>query len=199
MSNKLPSTIVDMLKSASGRRSLNVGLLLDGNLSIAEQVAALGHRTVVMGDRFRLLYRFYRHVSKGDGHQPLTAEARFGALPVQKQSLDALILSRGLPSGAAPEIMLARLRNLLKDTGFLIWPHPVTDGWRGKVGRVIYSSRGGNLRPIARQRLSALAMESGFVDVGQVLVGGPLVPWVVTSCRIGPRPWEGQTEKKNQY
>ncbi len=199
MSHKLAKAIVDILRPQANGRRLNVGLLLEGNLAVAEQVAAEGHRTVVMGDKFRLIYAFYRRVNNGDEPRPLTAETRFSALPIQKQSLDALVLSRGLPRGMDPQPTLVRLRNLLKDAGLLIWPHPYSDGLRGRVGKVLTKARLGSIHPLERQRLSALAMASGFVDVGQVLVRGPFVPWVVTSCRISPRPWESQTQKKSPY
>ena len=199
MSHKLAKAIVDILRPQANGHRLNVGLLLEGNRAVAEQVAAEGHRTVVLGDRFRLLYAFYRRVNNDKESRPLTAETRFTALPIRKQSLDALILSRGLPRGMAPQPTLERLRNLLKEAGLLIWPHPYSDGLRGRVRRGFTRARLSTIQPLERQHLSALAMASGFVDVGQVVVGGPFVPWVVTSCRTSPRPWERQTKKKTPY
>ncbi|MCP4599841.1 MAG: hypothetical protein GY847_04750 [Proteobacteria bacterium] len=188
--SKLAGTIAHLVRSAAGGRRMNMGLLYRGNPEVAEQIAADGHRIVVVGDRFRLLYRVHSRLRGLSKKSPLIAEVGLDALPIRNHSLDALILSGGLPSGNTPKQMLCVLRGLLKETGLLVWPHPVKDGLSGKIGRIVIPYRPRTVSAVLRHELSALAMESGFREVSQVVVPGPFVPWVVTTGRAGARPWE---------
>jgi hypothetical protein len=181
----LDLTVVRLLRSASGGRRLRLCVLCRGNLGLVESVLAEGHPSIVVGDRFRTLFSLHRRLA-GIGARPITViEAELDALPIARWSLDALVLSRGLPSVDRPSATLARLRRLLAPGGVLIWPHPTIDGSRGRLGRVLVPARRGIAAPAARHRLCALTMKAGFCAVGQRSTHGGAVPWVVTTGRAG--------------
>ncbi|MCP4677126.1 MAG: hypothetical protein GY854_16750 [Deltaproteobacteria bacterium] len=189
--SKLASVIVRLLHG----RKLNVAVLHRGNPSVAESIAGEGHRVVIAGDRFRSLYKLYRKFDIRSETRPVITEAKLDALPIRVRSLDALVLTSGLPSLGSPVHVLGDLRDLLRESGLLIWPHPVRDGTRGKLGRLVVPGRRAMLPPMKRHELSALTMQAGFSEVSQVAVPGGLVPWIVTTGRVGIRPWKIANKK----
>ncbi len=188
MSN-VAETICRFVPSAQENRRLTVGVLLQNNSTIPQRIVASGHRVVVIGDRFRILYSAYKQTRKADPPAPLMVEALFNAVPIRPGSLDVLILSRGLPMATLPQDTLIGLRALLKDGGLFVWPHPVSNGIGGKIGRALIPFRPGTFHAIPRDRLCTLAMESGFAEIGQVPVARKIIPWVITTGLAAKRPW----------
>ncbi|MBW2276306.1 MAG: hypothetical protein JRF63_02375 [Deltaproteobacteria bacterium] len=181
----LPSTVIRLLRSSAGGRWLKICVICRGNLGLVESVLAEGHPTVVVGDRFRTLYSLHRRLG-GIGPRPIVViEAELDALPLKAWSLDALVLSRGLPSGDRAAETLTRLRRLLAPGGLLIWPHPISDGTRGRLGRVLVPARRGVAPPSERHRLCASVMQAGFRAVRQQTTQGGPAPWVVTTGSAG--------------
>jgi len=181
----LAATVVRLLREAALGRQLRLCVLCRGNLALIEAVLAEGHPSIVVGDRFRTLYNLHRRV-ENIGLRPISViEAELDALPLRPWSLDALVLSRGLPSGGRAAETLARLRQLLAPGGTLVWPHPVEDGTRGRLGLLIAPARRGIAPPAARHQLSALTMRAGFCAVRQHAASGGAVPWVVTTGSTG--------------
>lgn len=173
---------------AAGRR-LRVGVLYRGDPEVVARVAAAGHALVVVGERFFPLLGLHARMGEELRARVLFAEARFGAEPLRPLSLDAVVLSRGLPSGERGIEALERLRGFLAPTGLLVWPHPVSEGWASRVARLFHPGRWPRGRVLRRAELSALTMAAGFAGVGQIAARGPLFPWVVTHGRAGRRPW----------
>jgi hypothetical protein len=185
----LDLTVTRLLRAAAGGRRLRLGVLCRGDLALVEAVIAEGHPSLVLGDRFRQLFALHRRLERIGFRSVLVVEAFFDAPPVARRSLDALILSGGLPSGSSPVLTLARLRGLLTPGGLLIWPHPTTEGTRGRLGRVLVPARRGVAPPAGRHRFCAWAMEAGYRAVRQHSTRGGPVPWVVTSGIAGTLGW----------
>jgi hypothetical protein len=184
---KLDEAIAQIIEQTAKGRQLSVGLLLLGNSSVAGRLAQNGHRVVIIGDRFRLLFRLYNRL-KGlapGPPEPLLIEACFDALPFRAGSLDALVLTGGLPRGPSPVETLETLRTLLKPSGLIIWPHPLATALGG-LWRV---------KPVAREHLTAWAMGAKFEGVGQRQLPGTLRPWVITTGQAGHQPWEPGLKK----
>jgi hypothetical protein len=190
MNAELADTIAVLLKSGTGGAKLKVGLLFQTKPTVAQKIAAAGHRSIVVGDRFPLLYRIYRKARKLPGEKPGVIEARLDSLPIRSRSLDALVLLCRVPVESAAKTELRVFRDLLKDMGLLVWPHPVTDGLGAKVLSFASPFRSRTYNRAARHQLCVLVMESGFREVGQVVVQGRLSPWVVTTARAAPRPFD---------
>jgi hypothetical protein len=193
--SRLADTILHELESAGGNRKLTVGVLFQGHSPVVQRIAAAGHRTIVIGERFRILYRVYKKTEKANSTKPLMLEAHFDALPIRPGSLDALVLSQGLPSAELPGEALVQLRSYLKDSGLLIWLHQVTDGIGGTFGRLFFPYRGGTFRAVSRDRLCTLTMASGFSEIGQTLLIRKLIPWAITTGLAAQRPWEKASAK----
>ncbi len=178
--------ISEIGKRARGRR-IRAGVFFRGNPSLVEAIAALGHRTVVMGDRFPQLFAL-RQLIRDNGFTPLTiVETRFSDLPIASRGLDVLVLSRGLPGSADPRETLLRLRNFLAPGGLLIWPHPIADGARGVIGKLLVPYRRGMISSAKSHRLCRWLMEAGYGEIGlrRPKGNGP-VPWAVTTGTAGP-------------
>lgn len=185
----LTPTVVRLLRERAGGRRLKLGALCRGNLSLVEAVLAEGHRSVVVGDRFKTLFALQRRLDSIGSRPIAIVEAELDALPMTRWSLDALVLSRGLPAGGPAVETLVRLRQLLAPGGLLIWPHPTVDGTRGRFGRVLIPARPGIASPARRHDLCAWTMEAGFRGVGQLAAQGGPVPWVVTTGTSGRLKW----------
>jgi hypothetical protein len=182
----LRSVVVSEIgKRARGRR-IRTGVFFRGNPSLVEAIASMGHRTVVMGDRFPQLFAL-RQLIRDDGFTPLTiVETRSGELPIASRGLDVLVLSRGLPNGVDPKETLARFRRILAPGGLLIWPHPIADGVRGVVGKLLVPYRRGMISSSKSHRLCRWLMEAGYREIGlrRPKGTGP-VPWAVTTGTVG--------------
>jgi hypothetical protein len=187
---KIGDVVVDIIRSTAKNRKLRIGILLQGDERIAERIVADGHQIVLIGEKFPLLYRVYKRLSSPQVQKPLIVEANFTDLPIGKGTLDAIVLLRGLPKNGPPKQALLTFRSLLRQSGIFIWPQPITEGFGGKVGQMIAVSRTGTMGALPRVQLTSLVMGSGFKDVGQVLLTGKFIPWVVTTGLVGPRPWD---------
>jgi hypothetical protein len=183
--NDLEPTVIRLLRNASGGRWLKLGVLCRGNLALVESVLAEGHPSIVVGDRFRTLFKLYDRLENIGSRPIVVIEAELDAIPIRPWSLDALVLSRGLPSVKGATEILARLRRLLAPGGLLVWPHPIGDGTRGKLGRLLVPARRGVAPPLPRHRLCTLTMRAGFRAVRQLATSGGPVPWVVTTGTAG--------------
>lgn len=167
-----------------GRR-LNVGLFLRGNIPLANAIVAQHHRTIIMSDRFRPLFHFVDHFDKLP-ENCLAVENTFQSMPLKPNSLDVLVLSRGLPSRMSSIESLRQLGNLLVEGGLLIWPQPITDGRLGKISRAVVPIRPGIKGPMRRHQLCHLAMKAGFREIGQHITRGTgPFPWAVTTGVTG--------------
>ena len=164
---------------------------------MVQQILAEGHHTIILGERFHRLYSLYKQTLGTQPPKPLVVEARFDALPIRPGSLDALVLSQGLPVADLPQMKLVQLRTLLKDSGLLVWPHPVTNGIGGVFRRLFAPHRRDLFRAVPREQLTALAMESGFSEIGQTAFTRKLLPWVITTGLATPRPWEKALPKRS--
>lgn len=187
--SELGSTIVRLLRVAFRGRRFKLCIWCRGNPRLAEEVLAEGHKSIVVGDKFRTLFALHERLG-GIGSRPITiVEAHLDAIPVRQSSLDAIVLCCGLPAGAPAVDRLAQLRGFLVPDGLLIWPHPIIDGTRGKFGRILVPVRRGVAPPAKRHRLCAWTMEAGFRNVGQQPASGGPVPWVVTTGVAGRLNW----------
>jgi len=181
----LEATVIRLLRTAAGGRWLKLCVICRGNLGLAESVLAEGHPTIVVGDRFKTLFKLHSRL-RGIGPRPiLVVEAELDELPLKAWSLDAVVLSRGLPSGDGAPETLTRLRRLLAPGGLLVWPHPTSDGTRGRLGRVLVPARRGVAPPWERHQLCAALMRAGFRAVRQQTAQGGPAPWVVTTGSAG--------------
>jgi hypothetical protein len=183
-------TIVQLLRDCVHDRRLSVGLFYRGNLSLAQRVISEGHRTLLLGDRFPKLYLANSRIDPASRRTSMIIETRFESLPIAHRSLDLLIMSSGMPTGDSPVVTLMRLRGYLRPGGTLIWPHPISDGFMGKLSRAVDPCRRKNLNAALRRQFCTWTMEAGFSEVGQTNASGALFPWVVTCGRAGNRPWE---------
>ena len=180
--------IAAAIRRRAGGEKLKVGVFYRGDPESLRAVLALGHHTIVAGDSFRALWRAARRIGVPKSHSFRLVEARFDALPFRPGGLDALVLLRGLPRGAAYEPTIARLKELLAPGGVVIVPHPVTDGRRGRLTRLLRAPFFRTLPPLARHALCRGAMAVGYRDVGQVVPAGrAVIPWIVTFGAAGRR------------
>lgn len=185
----LAQTVANRIDRFAGGHKLNIGMVFQGNRTIPEAMAAFNHRILILGNRFRLLYKLDKRLKGDKTATPLIVEAQFEHLPVRPQCLDALILTRGLPLKAHAMDNLKQLRLLLKDEGLLVWPHPTTEGLPGKLGRLLSKMRLRKAVPLDREAICAIAMESGFTDIGQDTIQGTCFPWILTTALAGSKPW----------
>jgi hypothetical protein len=183
------ATVIGLLRLSAAGRRLRLGVLSRGNIGLVAALAAEGHRTMVIGDRFRKLFAVHRRLEDIGLRHVLVVEASLDALPVALRGLHALVLANGLPGGAAPAQTLARLRLLLAPGGLLIWPHPVIDGVRGRLGKAMAPARLGTAPPAARHRLCAWAMAAGYRAISQRATSRGPLPWVVTTGTAGRLSW----------
>lgn len=180
-------TVASLVKRHAGGRRLDLGIFARRGTREVEALLAQGHRTIVMGDRFRFLYRLSRRLSGAPG-RCLFVETTLDDLPVAPFALDAMVLLGGLPSRREPGRTLARMRAVTKAGGIVLFPHPVVDGKRGGLARVAVPVRPGVMGPVERSRLCLWTMAAGFAQVGQRRpTGTGVAPWVVTAAVAGPR------------
>lgn len=174
MVSSLAGAIQNILQKswANNQSSPRMAILLDTGPSVATASIDLGYPTIIVGKRFRLLYRTYRRIQKKTA-RPLIIEASFSALPIRENSLNAIVLSRNIFGETSPLKYLQEIRSYLKPDGLVIWPHLAP----GKIRRIATLGT----KPIARSDLTALAMEAGFAEIGQVVVSTRLVAWIVTT------------------
>ena len=183
------AAILARLKGHSKSGKLRVGIFYRGNISLVEQIASSGHLTVVAGDNFNQLYRLKKRCKNLKGVPSLSIEAKLDSLPFRKRSLDALILSRGLPKVVSPVKMLHCLSGFLCPGGILIWPHPTSDGFAGRVGKIFAPLQSGILKAAYKHELCHWAMQAGLKDVTQQTTNkGIIAEWVITSGGAG-RIW----------
>ena len=178
--------VLAALRRSAGRARLKVGVFYRGDSRLLRAVLAEGHATVVAGDRFRALFKIAEQLGP-PGVRPFSiVEARFAALPFTPSSLDALVLTCGLPSGADPSLTIAALKPFVRPGGVIMFPHPVTDGKLGSLSRVLRVLRRGTQPPCQRHTLCASAMSAGLKEISQIVPGGRgVVPWVVTTGVVG--------------
>lgn len=189
MKHSLADIIAGLIGTESGARP-RVGLLFQTRADVAEKVAATGHSTLIVGDRFGQLYRVYRRARRMERSKTAILEARLDSLPLKNECLDALVVLCRVPAESAVKRELPRFRRLLGENGLLIWPHPMTDGIIAKTVDALSPFGTKIFGRVSRPRLCAMAMESGFKDVGQVVVPAAVKPWVITTARAASRPFE---------
>jgi hypothetical protein len=180
--------IVALLRRKARGQGLIVGVFHRGASGLVQAVADDGHRVLIVSDRFGPLLSAYQRVGGGTRPNLLFVEARWQAFPLRQRSLDALVLSCGLPRGNSALDTLIELRQLIRPGGLLVWPHPLADGVSGWFGRLVAPLRWRTLSPFRREVLCARTMEAGFADVEQELPSRQLLPWAVTSGRAFAPP-----------
>jgi len=178
--------VLAALRIRAGRARIKVGVFYRGDPGLLHALLAEGHATVVAGDRFRALFRAAQRLGI-PGLRPFSiVEARFAALPFRLGSLDALVLTRGLPGGADPAATICALKPFLRPGGAIVFPHPVTDGRLGALAGAVGLLRRGTQPPCRRDLLCASAMRAGLREVCQVVPRGrTAAPWIVTSGVVG--------------
>jgi ubiquinone/menaquinone biosynthesis C-methylase UbiE len=178
--------VLASLRRRAGRARIKVGVFYRGDPALLRALLAEGHATVVAGDRFRQLFRVAEQLGPVGARPFSIVEARFEALPFGPGSLDALVLTRGLPSGADPAQAIAALKPFLRPGGVIVFPHPVTDGRAGALSRVLRVLWRGTQPPCARHALCASAMSAGLKEISQIVPAGRGgAPWVVTMGAVG--------------
>jgi len=178
--------VLATLRGRAGRARLRVGVFYRGDPALLRAVLAEGHLTVVAGDRFRALFKVAERLGPAGARPFSIVEARFGALPFRPGSFDALILTRGLPSGADPTLTIAALRPYLRPGGVIVFPHPVTDGGMGRLSRALHVLRRETLPPCPRHALCESIMRAGFKEISQIVPAGRgIAPWIVTAGVVG--------------
>ncbi len=188
--NSLSSIVREQIQRIGGGKRLTVGVIYRGDIDVALAAMTSAHRSVVLSDRFRALYSLYKRyqsIASTQKPQPVLLEANLKNLPLASHCLDILVLARGLPSinSDSPAGMLGNFKKLLVPGGALIWPHPIVEGFGGKMGRVLVPHRRGTYGPMERHRLCSLMMETGYGQVGQAVPKGGLIPWIVTTGKAG--------------
>ncbi|MDD5307502.1 MAG: hypothetical protein PHU25_09305 [Deltaproteobacteria bacterium] len=181
--------VISLLRAQARGRRVTVAVFCRGNPALVARVAAEGHPTLVVGDRFGPLHAAFGLVPREPGDGLVFAEARLDALPVAPGSVDVVILSMGLPSRVAPASAISLFMDLVKPGGLVVWPHPASDTARGRLGTMLVPWRPGMARAVPRHEQSALAMRCGLSNVAQIAAARPFFPWVITWGRVGPRPW----------
>ena len=178
--------VLAALRRSAGRARLKIGVFYRGNPGLLCSLLAEGHATVVAGDRFRVLFRAAERLGF-PGERPFAiVEARFTALPFRPSSLDALVLTAGLPRGADPAVAIRALTPFVRPGGAIVFPHPVTDGRRGALVRPFFALRRGTQPPCRRDVLCASAMSAGLREISQIVPPGRGgAPWVVTAGVVG--------------
>ena len=189
MANRAAS-VADRLRAFGGGRPLDVCIFARGSLAVVERVAAEGHRTVVVGDRFRPLFAAHNRLEGMGSAAFLAIEATFDDLPLAHRALDALILPGGMPAGHQVADALTRLRATLRRGGLLIWLHPSTDGLRGRFGQLFTPLLPRTARAMSRPELCAAVMAAAYGEIRQEQTSGRLLSWSITSGIAGGRPWE---------
>lgn len=186
--------IANCLADAFRGRRARVGIAFESGAALLERLLAEPHFFLVFGDRFHPMFRVMTRCSRAWGASSdhiVFLENRFQSPPLLPQSLDALILLGGLPEcGPSPLLSLTQLRELLTPGGLLIWPQPVSEGFFKRLARLRYPNKKGLLGASPRTQLCRLAMEAGFVEIGQKAAKKRTVPWTLTLARAGSRPWE---------
>jgi SAM-dependent methyltransferase len=186
----------EVLRERVRDRRLRVAVLCRGGaVGLAAAVAAEGHRTVVVSDRFRPLLAVQERLGPGAGATVL-AEARFASLPLREGAFDALVLARGLPRLGPPAEALRALRRLLLPGGLLIWVHLTTEGLGGRVSRLGAPLARGLVPPCRRHDLCGWAMAAGFGEIGQRAGRGRLLPFAVTFATAAREPAADQVVLK---
>ncbi len=184
-----PSTIVlETLRERVRDRRLRVAVLCRGTVPLAAAVAAEGHRTAVVSDRFRPLLAIQGRLGAGPRGPVVLLEARFTELPLGAGAFDALVLARGLPQLAQPAEALRALRGLLTPGGLLIWVHSTTEGFGGRLARLAAPLARGMVPACPRHELCSWAMAAGFGEIGQRAGRGRLLPWAVTWATAAREP-----------
>jgi len=178
--------VLAALRKSAGRARLKIGVFYRGNPGLLYSLLAEGHATVVAGDRFRELFRAAERLGI-PGERPFSiVEARFTALPFRPSSLDALVLTGGLPRGADPATTIRAFMPFVRPGGAIVFPHPVTDGARGVLVRPLRVLRRGTQPPCRRDVLCASAMSAGLREISQIVPPGRRgAPWVVTAGVVG--------------
>lgn len=181
MAKSLADAIVKILHSSFGdsKKNRRVAILLSGHPVVAAAVSAAGYQTLVISDRFRLLYRIHRKIQRQNLHRPLIVESAFDGLPIREKSLDAIVLLRNIYRENGKEETLKKMRNSLKADGVIIWPQSAP----GKLRRI--SRVKGGLPE--RAELTAMAMEAGFGEIGQIVVSSQVVTWIITVGKNKPQ------------
>jgi len=180
--------VLAALRRGAGRARLKVGVFYRGNPGLLRALLAEGHVTVVAGDRFRALFRIAGKLGPPGARPFSIVEARFAALPFRPSSLDALVLTGGLPRGADLAPTIAALTPFLKPGGAIVFPHPVIDGKLGALSLALCALARGTQPPCRRHALCASAMSAGLREISQIVPRGRgAVPWIVTAGVVGRR------------
>ncbi|MBN2344615.1 MAG: hypothetical protein JXX29_13195 [Deltaproteobacteria bacterium] len=165
MNRMIDATLHALNACTKGKRA-KVCILMSREFRLAKEVAKAGHRLVLVGDKFRPLYRF---ATENQPYNPaLTIEARYHELPLDTEAFDVLIVARPMPRGSDIGAELARLKTHIKSQGTIMWYHPVYKGLLGRIRRAFAHK----WYRLERHVLCKTAMENGFQQIGQTLVRG---------------------------
>ena len=176
----ITDTVLHLLEDlVHGNSRANICVIMSRDTRVAKAVAHKGYRAVVVGDKFKPLFRFCQQ--KPPYNPVLAVEGRFRELPLLPEAFDAIVVARPFPKGSDVGRELLRLQRFLKSSGTLMWVHPHYEGMIGKLRRAFASK----WYRMARHSLCQTAMANGFTEIGQELVRvGGTVKYVLTRATI---------------
>ena len=185
MAKPLADAIVNVLQQSfpNTEEERHLAIITDNNPEVAVVSSTLDFQTVVIGERFRLLYKMYRKIQKKKLRRPLIVESSFDAVPLREGSLDAIILNRNIFSAQSPIRTLREMCTLLRADGLMIWPQLSP----GKMKRIPRLGAKFGTKSVERADLTSMAMEAGFAEIGQIVVSSRLVTWTITTGRNNNR------------
>ena len=176
----ITDTVLHLLKDAAPNpQRANVCVIMDRDFRVAKAVSGQGYRLVVVGNRFKPLFRF--HMQKQPYNPVVAVEAMYRELPLLPDAFDAIVVARPMPKGSDVGRELLRLQRFLKTEGMLMWVHPQYRGMLGRVRRA-FSSKWFRM---PRHVLCQTAMAHGFSEVGQEVVRGRGISrFVLTRAKV---------------
>jgi hypothetical protein len=193
--NSQAAVIANILRNAFPNGRAKVGLFFQADADVLERLLLEPHMTLVLGESFHPLNRSRLKAARNNGGRlrdnVLFLETRFTKLPISAHSFDALVLLGGLPQCAkTPSASLTYLRSLLTPKGLLVWPQPLDEGLFAGPARLRYPTTRERIGATKRTMLTRLAMEAGFIEIGQKAVQHNLIQRIITVGRASNRPWE---------
>jgi SAM-dependent methyltransferase len=182
---EVEKTVAAMVRARCRANPARIALVIRRTSGLCRELMAAGHQVLVLSDRFFALRRTARLVAKEAGDVPVFVEVQLERLPIAPGTLDFVIVEHGLPRRPDVYGLVSELRILLNPGGWLIAPHPCSEGLRGAVERFSSLPLPGRRAPTRRHKLSGLLMRAGFSDIVQEPVIRHLRSWTVTAGRAG--------------
>lgn len=182
---EVDKTVAAMVRTRCPANAARIALVVRRTSGLCRELMAAGHQVLVLSDRFFALRRTARLAGRDAGAVPVLLEVQLERLPIGPGTLDFVIVEHGLPRRPDAYVLIHELRTLLNPGGWLIAPHPCSEGLRGAVERLSSLPLLRRRAPTKRHKLSGLLMRAGFSDIVQESVMPHLRSWTVTAGRAG--------------